>query len=204
MPFDSNWLDALKKLPLRVTLGVALGSAVLLIFSLLGVLDLDLLSAFAKPLVIVICAVSGAFAAVGVIDFMTVPLREKRRQSALATRRAVRRKEQQEQLAQRREQVIARLDHLSERELSDVTDCLRSNSPTFYTWVHCPSASMLVAKGIAWTTNQIHQSDHYPYSIHDFVWVRLLERRNEFLARDDEHKRAAEAKEASRRRRRGY
>jgi hypothetical protein len=38
------------------------------------------------------------------------------------------------------------------------------------------------------TANQ----DHYPYYVVDFVWDALLERRDEFLAKDEENKRREE------------
>jgi hypothetical protein len=46
--------------------------------------------------------------------------------------------------------------------------------------------------------------DHYPFSFYDWVWTRLVERREEFLAKEAEHGRAEEAARAAERRRHRY
>ena len=64
---------------------------------------------------------------------------------------------------------------------------------------------MLTGKGLVWTPGGAHHMDHYPYSFHDFVWKRLLDRKDEFLAKDDEYKRieATEKKKEQQRALRG-
>jgi hypothetical protein len=61
---------------------------------------------------------------------------------------------------------------------------------------------MLQGKGLVWTPGGRHNQDHYPFSFWDFVWAKLVERREEFLAKEAEHVRAEEAAKAAERRRR--
>jgi hypothetical protein len=134
----------------------------------------------------------------------SLPVRDKQRQSALASRRALRHKEKEEQLTAQRNQIVARLDHLSEEEIRYIADSLRKGSPTFYSYVHSPPVSILRGKGLVWTPGGTHHQDHYPFSFHDFVWEQLLERKDEFLAKDEERKRAKEAGKPAQQRRPGY
>ncbi|SED42283.1 hypothetical protein SAMN05444161_3172 [Rhizobiales bacterium GAS191] len=201
MTLDPKWLDALK-LPLKVTIAVALASIALLTLDLKGILDLGPFATYAKPILIVLSVVFSILTLVGVVDELLAPRREKRRQTLLAGRRAVRRREEQEQRAESRErvreQVLARLDHLSKEELRYVADCLRKGSPSFYTYIYSPPVSILVAKGLVWSPGGQHHQDHYPFSFTDYVWETLVERKAEFIAKDE----AEEAESQPRGRRR--
>ncbi len=42
------------------------------------------------------------------------------------------------------------------------------------------------------------------FSFHDFAWRMLLERKDEFIAKDEEHKRAEEERKRAEHRSRGY
>jgi hypothetical protein len=200
---DPKWLDALK-LPLKVTIAVALAASVLFALDWKGVLDLGPIGAFTRPVLIITAVVFWILTIVGVIDYSLAPVRERRRQDILSTRRAVRRKEQEEQWVAQRAAVLARLDHLSAEEIRYVADSLRRGSPTFYTYVHSPPVTMLGGKGLIWTPGGQHHYQHYPFSFHDFVWEVLLERKDEFLAKDEEHKRAETAEKEAQRSRRRY
>ena len=194
---DAKWLEALK-LPLKTMLGIALSSGALLL------LDLDVFGEMARPIVIAVCVVSSVLSLVGIVDLLLVPLRERQRQSRLSVRRAVRRKEEEERHVEAEAQVLARLDHLSKEEIRYVADCLHKGTPTFYSWVHSPAASMLMGKELVWTPGGTHHQDHYPFSFYDFVWKALLARKDEFIAKDEEHKRSEEAAKQAERRRRSY
>ena len=203
MILDPKWLDALK-LPLKVTIAVALAASVLSALDWKGVLDLGPLGAFTRPILTIIAVVFWILTIVGVIDYLLAPVRERRRQDTLSTRRAVRRKEQEEQRDAQRAAVLARLDHLSAEEIGYVADSLRKRSLTFYTYVHSPPVTMLLGKGLVWTPGGTHHQDHYPFSFHDFIWAVLLERKDEFLVKEEEHERAEAAEKEAQRRRRGY
>jgi hypothetical protein len=199
---DPKWLDALK-LPLKVTVAVALAASMLFALDWKSVLDLGPLGAFARPVLIIIAVVFWILTIVGLIDYFLAPFREKRRQDTLSARRAVRRKEQEEQRHAQRAVVLARLDHLSAEEIRYVADSLREGSPTFYTYVHSPPVTMLQGKGLVWTPGGTHHREYYPFSFHDFVWSVLLDRKEEFLAKEEKQKRAEAAKKEAERRR-GY
>jgi hypothetical protein len=61
-----------------------------------------------------------------------------------------------------------------------------------------------MGKGLVWTPGGQHHQDHYPFSFYDFVWEKLLERKEEFIAKDEAYKRAEEAEKLAQRKRRGY
>jgi hypothetical protein len=63
---------------------------------------------------------------------------------------------------------------------------------------------MFLGKGLVWTPGGTHHQDYYPFSFHDFVWAVLLERKDEFLAKEEKHKRAEAAEREAQQRRRGY
>lgn len=197
---NPKWLDALT-LPLKVNVAVALAATLLLILDLVGFLNFSPLGVYTRPVLIILAIVFGCISVVGLIDYLLAPMREKQRQKKISTRRAIRRQEQEEQRNAQREAIIARLDHLSDREISFVANALRNDSPTFYTYVHSPAVTMLQGKGLVWTPGGQHHRDHYPFSFNDFVWVVLLERKDEFITKDEEHKRAEAARrEADQRR----
>ena len=93
---DAKWLE-LFKLPLRTAIAVAIASCALLALVFTQILDLGPIGFFARPVFIIAAVVSTAMSMVGIIVALCAPLREKWRQSALELRRAIRRKEQDEQ-----------------------------------------------------------------------------------------------------------
>ncbi|KVC52569.1 hypothetical protein WS58_03380 [Burkholderia pseudomultivorans] len=145
-----------------------------------------------------------AMAIVGSVHTLFAPFREKHKQSALEQRRAIRRKEQDERREEAQEAAIGRLDYLSREEIAVVVKALSNGSPTFYTYVFSPPVSMLQGKGLVWTTGGTHHQDHYPFSFHDFVWKVLLERKDEFMAKEAQHRKAEEERKKAERQRRGY
>jgi hypothetical protein len=73
-----------------------------------------------------------------------------------------------------------------------------------HTYVYSPPVSVLQGKRLVWTPGGAHHQDYYPFSFHDFAWRTLLERKDEFIAKDEEHKRAEEEWKRAERRPRGY
>ncbi len=200
---DPKWLEVFK-LPLRTAVAVALATDVLLALVLTHILDLGPLGPIALPVLIILAVVSTALAVVGSVHALLAPFREKHKQSALEQRRAIRRKEQDERREQAQESAIAQLDHLSKEEIAVVVKALRGGSPSFYTYVYSPPVSMLQGKRLVWTPGGSHHQDYYPFSFHDFVWKVLLDRKDEFIAKDEQHKRAEEERKNAERRSRGY
>ncbi|BAM92881.1 hypothetical protein S58_69150 [Bradyrhizobium oligotrophicum S58] len=201
MVVDPKWLE-LFKLPLRTALAVAIASCVLLALVFTQILDLGPIGLFALPVLIIAAVVSTAMSVVGIVVALSAPLREKRKQSALEQRRAIRKKEEDERQEQRRVSVLGRLNHLSKEEIDVVAKALRDGSPTFYTYVFSPPVGVMQGKGLVWSPGGTHHQDYYPFSFHDFVWEALLERKDEFIAKDAEHKRAEEERKKAERSRR--
>ena len=199
---DPKWLDALK-LPPKVVLSIALGTGALIVLDHLGEFDLAAFGPLARWIVLGLCVVSSISWLVGIADLFLLPLRERQRQSRLAVRRAVRRREKEEQRAEHEARVLARLDYLSRDEISQVSECLCNNTPSFYAYVRSPAVATLMGKGLVWTTGGVHPDHSYPFLFYDFVWEELLRREVEFHEKQNEHVRAEkETKEAQRRRRR--
>ena len=189
---DAKWLDAFK-LPLKINIAISLASILLLGLEMADVLILGPITQYARPVLILLSVVFSVLALVGLADFFLAPRRKERRQSALAARRSVRRQEAEERLQAEHRRALGRLDHLSKEEIHYVANCLRNQTPTFYTWVHSPPVTVLMGKGLVWTPGGQHHQDHYPFSFVDFAWEELLRRKDEFIAKDDEFKRAEEA-----------
>lgn len=200
---DAKWLE-LFKLPLRTAIAVAIASSALLALVFAHILDLGPIGLFALPVLIIAAVASTAMAVVGIVDGALAPSRERRKQSALEQRRAIRHKEQDERREEAQEAAISRLDYLSREEIAVVVKALNNGSPTFYTYVFSPPVSMLQGKGLVWTTGGTHHQDHYPFSFHDFVWKVMLERKDEFLAKEAQHRKAEEERKKAERQRRGY
>src|ERR1700730_6169323 len=139
------------KLPLRTAIAVAIASGASLALVFTHILDLGPIGPFALPVLIIAAVASAAMAIVGIAQALLAPFRERRKQSALELRRAVRRKEQDERREQAQEAAIAQLDHLSKEEVAVVVKALNDGSPSFYTYVYSPPLSMLQGKRLVWT-----------------------------------------------------
>jgi hypothetical protein len=96
-------------------------------------------------------------------------------------------------------QVLKRLDHLSAQEIRYVADCLRKNEQSFLAYVHSGPVSNMMARGLVGSPGGTHHQDYYPYYFADFVWQALLARKDEFIEKDNEHKRREAAERAMRR-----
>lgn len=203
MILDLKWLVEALKLPLKVAAAVALSAAALLVLDLRGLLDLGPFAPFARPVLTIVAVVFSILVVVEGTAYLMAPLSEKRRQTTLSARRVVRKQEEDDQRQAEQVQAIARLDHLSREEIRYVANALNGSSPTFYTYVHSPPVTMMAGKGLVWTPGGPHNQDHYPFSFYDFVWAKLVERKDEFLAKEEAHKKAEEAAKAAERRRRG-
>lgn len=196
---DAKWLDALK-LPIRLKLALIAACGALFYLFKSKTITVGPLDGLVMALLLIGLVV---FLIVVVFDglaWLAQPITEKRRLSLLAKRRNALRKEKEDQREEHRANVLAQLDHLSRWEVKVIADALESGSPTFYHYVHSPAVSMLQAKLLVWTPGGPHHQDHYPFSIADFVWEELQNRRDEFLekervfkAEEDANKRAGKA-----------
>lgn len=200
---DPKWIDALK-LPLPVFFALALATSMLLGLNLTGFLDIGPVKDYVRPLLIIVTVGLWSLVIVLTGNELLKPIFEKRKISALETRRAVRRKEEEAEAAEERARVLERLDHLSMEETTYVADCLRKGTPSFFTYVHHGPVTLLCGKKLAWTPGGEHHQDHYPFMFRDFVWKAMLSRKDEFVAKDDEFKRQAAAEKAAQARRRAY
>lgn len=195
---DSGWLQAFK-LPLRIIIGIAIASAILLVLDSNAALTLSEFGLLTKPLVIVALVLTGALSLTGLVAILYDFVSRGRKQSLLLARRISRKKEHEERQEKERAAILDRLDHLAPQELHHLADALRENSQSFYTYVHSPSVTTLMGKGLVYTPGGTHHQDYYPFTIYDFVWKALLDRRDEVVARDDAN-RKREAEEKRRRR----
>jgi hypothetical protein len=103
-------------------------------------------------------------------------------------RRQLRAQEKESERANAQGAALERIEHLSPKELRYLANCLREGSQSFYTYVHSPPVTTLMGKGLVYTPGGTHQQDHYPFTIYDFVWKALIERRDEILEKDSANK----------------
>lgn len=193
---DAKWLDVLK-LPFKAKLAIALACGLLLYLFDASLLSFGKLDNIIKTALVIALAVSAVIVVVDGLAWLAGPIVQRRHSSLLAARRALRRKEEEAQREEQRAAVLAQLDHLSAWEIKVIAKALKSDSPTFYTYVHSPPVTMLLGKRLAWTPGGEHHQDHYPFTIADFVWEELLKRREEFLAKDQAVRDAEEAEKRS-------
>lgn len=195
---DSNWINALK-LPTQVMIGLCIASVALLGLDQAGILALVDFGQLIKPLVIVLAVLSGSLSIAGIGAFIKDQLMGHRKQSLLAARRELKFQEAKIRREKAESAALERIDHLSSQEIWHLADCLRKGSQSFYTYVHSPSVTTLMGKGLVYTPGGTHNQDHYPFTIFDFAWKALLAQKDEILARDDENrKREGEEKRRGR------
>lgn len=95
-----------------------------------------------------------------------------------------RRKIKKEQ-AEKREQVIASLDHLTQEECTLLKEAIHSGSPSVRTSRQSATAGHLVSRGVLVRIEGDFADDDWPYSIPDFVWSKILERKLEIFDKAD-------------------
>jgi len=198
---ESNWLNALR-LPLRATLGIFIGCVVLLALEQYALIDTSALGTVYAASVTVVAVVSGALSLTGIVGVAYDLIVELRKPSLLAERRNLRKVEHAERRKEFEESALARIDYLSANELRYLADALRSNSQSFYTYVHSPPIATLMEKGLAQTFGGTYHQDHYPFTIPDYVWRHLMERKDEILKTDDANRAAEKERERQARSRR--
>jgi hypothetical protein len=200
---DPRWLDALK-LPAKVIAGLFLFSLLLLAFDYFAFVSLADLGGLARPIVIIAALLCGSLSLAAVGGVVYDAFMQRRRTTLLAARREIRREEAKRARAEFEARVVARLEYLSAEEIRYVAKALRKNEQSFTAWAESPHVANLVAKGLVTTPGGTHHGDHYPFYFVDFAWAALLARRDEFIAKDDEHRRREEAEKEKQRNRRGY
>lgn len=188
---DANWISALK-LPTKVMLGLLITSIALLVLDSKSVINLTEFGALAKPGLVILAVASAALSITGIGAFFVEQWLAGKKHSLLATRREIRAQERREARQQAEAAALARIDHLSPKELRYLADCLKEGSQSFYTYVHSPPVTTLMGKGLVYTPGGTHHQDHYPYTIADFAWKALLERKEEILGKDAENRKREE------------
>lgn len=187
MVIDPKWLEFLK-LPPKATIVLAMSSTAIIILDKHTGLDLDSIHKLLSPFVFIIAVVSYAMIIATIGEILMRPQIEKRKQSTISLRREIRRNESKKHQNENEQKILLNLDHLSAEEIHHISRCLRKGSPTFYGSKFDPAITMLLGKRLAWSLGGTYSRNNYPFSIHHFVWVKLLERREEFIALDDSNK----------------
>lgn len=196
---DSNWINALK-LPTQVMLGLFVACSILLILDSQSTIALSDFGSLANPTVIIVLVFSGSLSITGIGAFVKDQYMANKKQTLFASRQALRAKEKQQKRAEAEAAALERIDHLSSKELRYLANCLRDGNQSFFTYVHSPPVTALMGKGLVYTPGGTHHQDHYPFTVADFAWRALLERKDEILKKDDENR----AKEEQEKRRRRY
>lgn len=187
-----NWALNALKLPAYIIAGLCLGSLLLLVSDYVALIDLKELHPLARPGVIIAAIVFGSLSFATVCGMIYADWKQRHKATLLARRRELRRREAKQDLAEYQAQVLKRLDYLSKEEIAYLADCLRKNQQSFLAHLNGGHVSNLQAKGLVDSPGGIHHRAYYPFYIVDFVWEALLQRRQEFTAKDDAYKRQAE------------
>lgn len=184
---DSSWINALK-LPTQVIIGLFLAFLVLLGLDWAAVLTLATFGELTKPIVIVLLVISGSLSITGIGAYIKDQLERHKSHSLVAMRKQLRAQEKESERTKAQGAALERIEHLSPKELRYLANCLREGSQSFYTYVHSPPVTTLMGKGLVYTPGGTHHQDHYPFTIYDFIWKALIERRDEILAKDSANK----------------
>lgn len=171
------------KLPLRVTLAVALVSGVLLLLDSQRVLDLSAVHAKTQTIVVLVWLASSVFSLGAIFNLLLAQLSARRNQSRMAGRRAGRKQEQKRERTRAQARTLKHLDHLSLDELKYVVDCLRNETPIFHTYEQSPPVDALQRNGLVWSSGKENHRDHFSFSFYDFAWEALLARKDEFITK---------------------
>ncbi|MGO7451832.1 hypothetical protein ACCS81_07465 [Rhizobium ruizarguesonis] len=180
---DAKWLDALS-LPARVTGGITGACILLLLLDNVGVLPLSVFGAIAWHIVLASGVFFGCLFTGSIVDLAVKQWQIVAKPRRLAAERQAIRDEKATERKEREEQVLRRLDYLSEEEIHYVAASLSSNSQSFQTWVNSSGVASLIGKGLVYSTGTQHHRDHYPFSFYDFAWDAIVARRDEFIEKD--------------------
>lgn len=202
-PFDSGWLSALK-LPGRIVAGVFLFFALVLALDYFGVTSLVALHPLALVVAILGLVLFGSLSVAALLGVVYDAIMQGRGRKLLTARRDLRREEAKQDRAEHEAHALKRLDYLSKDEIDVVADCLRKNEQSFLAYSNSPPISNLMAAGLVSSPGGEHHMDYYPFYFRTFAWEALLARKDEFIAKDDEHKRREAEEERKKLQRRGY
>jgi hypothetical protein len=143
------------------------------------------------------CVLTGSLSLAATILYGKELLESKHKHDLIQSRRALRKEEAIAEIEIQKQEILGRISHLSNRELSYLADCLREKSQSFTTYVNCSYVAMLQSKGLVYSPGGIHHQDYYPFVIEDFVWKYLLDHQEQIVAKDDESKKQEEKKKTS-------
>lgn len=181
---DSNWINAFK-LPTQVMIGLFIACSILLVLNYADLLKLNQFGKLAHPILIVFTIFTGSLSLTGIISFIKDLMSQKIKKTLLAQHRELKIEDSESKRKEAEKRILERLDHLSPKEVYYLADCLREGSQSFYAYVHSPPIATLRGKELVYTPGGTHHEDHYPYTIRDFVWKALLERKDEFIEKSD-------------------
>jgi len=148
----------------------------------------------ARSGVIIAAIVFGSLSFAAFVGAVYDSWKQRHKITLLARRRELHRAEAKRDLAELQAQVLKRLDYLSKEELRHVADCLRKNQQSFLAPGFSGHVRNLQAKELVGSPGGTYHRDHVPYYFGDFVWEALLLRKEEFIAKDDAHKRQESAR----------
>lgn len=179
---DPKWLETLS-LPAKVMGGLFAFFASALFLDWLGFPRLSDLGDLARPIFVLLALMFG-----WLYFFAVASSLHHWWSNHSAARRAAREKEEERaaeetKISEAKERVLWNLDHLSDKEVEIFAHLLKDNKRSFLAWSMDGNLTNLRAKGLLFSPGGTHPQDNYPYTVVDFVWVALSDRRDEFLQR---------------------
>ncbi|WEX77977.1 hypothetical protein PYH37_002821 [Sinorhizobium numidicum] len=183
---DVKWLDALK-LPTKIMGGLFAFFVIALVFHWFGFVNLTDFGAVVFSAFVLAALLFGClflFSAGDVVRLWLAERSDRRRQESAASAAKA------EEIAKAdaaKKRILDNLDHLTSKELQYLATALRKGERSFLAYVHDGDIANMLMKHLIGTPGGEHHQDYYPFTITDFVWEELLNRKEEFLARNDKN-----------------
>jgi hypothetical protein len=169
-------------------LGVFMACGILLWLDGAKQFRLEDLGSWVRPFTFVLLVVSGALSITGIGGLIADHFVGKRKHVVLVERRLLRKKEIDDKRAAEEAAALGRIRYLSPKELRQLTDCLRTEQQSFYTYGQHPWVGTLITKGLVAPSAGSFDVTRVPFTIFDFAWKALLEMKEELLKKDNENR----------------
>ena len=180
---DSGWIKALE-LPEKITGGLFVACAVIWFLDGTETLNLDDVASWLRPVILIIWVGSGCLFVASLVGNAWAAgaayLKRRAESKSTAAKEAAEVKAKDEH----RNAIIARLDHLSEKENYEAAKALKEGSPSFESWEHSTGAGQLKGKDLIYSPQGTYHQDHFPFTFFDFAWKALQERREAILKKE--------------------
>ena len=186
LQLNPDWIKALQ-LPAKVTGGLFVACTVIWFLDTNSTIRVDDLAFWLRPLYMIIWVVSGCLFGASMFADAWAAGVEYFKRRAETKDSASRKMAEVEAKEKQRQAIAAQLDHLSRPEIYEAAKALKAGSPSFESWAHSTGAGQLMSKGLIYSPQGTFNSEHFPFTFHDFAWEALQQRREAILEKEKAH-----------------